>query len=320
MSKISKEKKEVSINLNCYTIGFKEKENKQDVSIKNAFNGKSFLEIINGLISILDTFTNKNNDRVLFIEKVISLNDNIFSCILMKGHNGHETYVGEIDNKKIKPVSTITRQQFSYIPFYCLLSLPDKDSNRLIFLAQSYKQFGYKEVFEEFFRHFYKTKFNMDYNCEIGTLSISKLFDKYINEGDIRKMRFKKYNLTKDLANSLKNTENEKIADDYEMEISIRAKKTGFMGIKQKINLKNSTFTEIFKIDGFDYDEAYADISIGGRKRILNVTSPEKFSAAFDVTEKSKINETTNHPDFISLDLEAKVILTDEILSNLTNQ
>jgi hypothetical protein len=315
---IEKKKKEtISINLNCYVISFREKKKKDNfVSLDLVFGNKTFKQIVQDLITDVDTascFVNVDKTRVFYIDSTISLTDTSFSAIIKKGHSGHETYIDELNGLKVNTTSTITKDKFNSSPFYLLLSKPEKNNYKLLLFAQSYKQFGYKEIFEEAFKKFIKDRFSQDFICEISTLSVASLFERYIRDGNIRKLRFKKNILPKNFENVLGDND---IKDNnlYEAELSIKAKKQGFLGIKKNIKFNDSNFTEIFQFDNFDYDEAYADISIGNRKRTLNISRPSSFSASFDVTEKSCINVLTNHPDFSKLNEEAISILKDEIM------
>ena len=313
-----KEKKEnISINLNCYTISFRERNKKNSfVTLDEVFGAKSFIEIIQSFIKEVDTkscFVNDDKTRVFYINDTLSLTDDTYSAIIKKGHSGHETYIDELNGRGVNTTTTITSDKFNSSPFFLLISRPDNNPFKFVVLAQSYKQFGYKEIFEEAFKKFIKDVHPNEFICEFATLSIASLFEKYINDGSIRKLRFKKNILPKNYENVLGDDDN-KNNNLYEAELVLTAKQQGFMGIKKNISFENSTFAEIFKIDDFDYDEAYADISLGNRKRTLSISNPASFSASYDVTEKANVNSTTNHPDFSLLKNEALSILKEEII------
>jgi hypothetical protein len=313
-----KSDKDVSININCYTIRFRKKNEKDNLDIQTAFGGKKFEDIVQGFITSIDTktFLNASEDRILYLEKSITFNSSIYTGIIRKGYSGQETYVDEMKSNKASTVGKIKTDQFNSSPFYFLLSLPASKSKCFLFLAQSYKQFGFKELFEDAFKKFFKTNYGNDIICEIGTLSIASLFEKYVNDGNIRKLRFKKHILTKNMENIL-GEEDDKDRGNYEMELSVLAKGQGFLGIKKSITLDNTSFIETFKLKDFEYDEAFADVSFGGRKRVLNITRPESFSASYDVTDKTLLDKDTNHPDFVKLNEEVMSILKDEILPHI---
>lgn len=310
-------KEDISINLNCYVISFRKKNKKGNlIELNEVFGSKTFKEIIKEFIKDVDTtscFINNDKSRVFYIDKTISLNENSFSAIIKKGHSGHETYVDEINGSNVKTTNTITKDKFSSSPFYLLISKLEKNNQKLLFFAQSYKQFGYKEIFEEAFKKYINDRYSRDIVCEISTLSVASLFERYIKDGNIRKLRFRKNLLPKNFENIL-GDDDEKDNTLYEVEYSIKTKRKGFLGIKKDIKFNDCNFAEIFKFEAFDYDEAFADISIGNRKRSLNISRPASFSASFDITEKSCIDEKTNHPNFDKLNEEAFNILKEEII------
>lgn len=315
---MAEEKKEdISINLNCYLIKFR-KKNIPNVYYKvaDAFLGSKFSKLVDHFITFLDTKTYKNSkgDRILYLDESLKKKKTYYSGIIKKGYSGQETYIDEIDANKAKTVNTIKSNQFNSSPFYFLIAQPDENSKYIIFLAQSYKQYGFKELFEEAFKEFYKSKISEEYICEFATLSISTLFDKYINEGNIRRVRFKKHGLTQNVENLLSGKEKSR---DFDVELSLIAKKDGFWGIKESINSISSSFIETVKIDNFDYDQAFVDVSFNGRKRVLNVTRPEDFSASYDLTDKCDISVVTKHPNFELLDKEAIALLKEEIIPNI---
>lgn len=312
-------KEEISININCYLIKFR-KRNIKDLyyKVSEVFLNKTFPQIRQNLITFLETKTYKNDpgDRILYIDRIISTKDTYYSGVLKKGYSGQESYIDELTTNKANTVTTVYANQFNSSPFYFLLAQPEVNSTYLIFLSQSYKQFGFKELFEEAFKRFYKDTIGDDFICEFSTLSIASLFEKYINDGDIRKIRFKKHGLTQNTENLLSDEERTEL-ENYEMELSVLARKKGFLGIKKKIITENSSFIETVKIQDFDYDEVFADVSFNGRKRVLNITRPEDFSASYDLTDKAEINPNTKHPNFDTLNKEVISLLMEEIIPNV---
>jgi hypothetical protein len=312
-------KKEIRININCYLIRIRKKNFTNSFNtIEDAFNNKTFKEIIQAFIIFLDThvYQSITRDRILYIDHTLSTHENYYSGIINRGFSGQESYIDEIKKDKPNKIGTVFSNQYNSTPFYFLLSQPEKNSKYIIFLAQSYRQYGFKDLFEEAFKKFYKEKIDPDMVCEFSTLSISSLFDMYINGGNIRKLRFRKHTISKNVENLL-SSEDHWDPEDFEMELSVIAKRKGFLGIKKDINTKTASFVETVKIDGFEYDEAFADISFGGRKRILNISHPEDFSASFDLTEKVGIDPVTKHPYFDVLDIETISLLKDEIIPNI---
>lgn len=316
-----KKEKEVSIGLNCYVIRLRKKgETENYLSITDAFGKKNFKTIMQDFIKTIDTKTymNEEENRILYLDRIITIKDDLLTGILKRGYSGHESYVDEIKNAKANTINTIKRDHFNSTPFFFLVSQPTVDAKHFIFLAQSYKQYGFKEIFQEAFKGFVQASCPNDTTCEIATLSVPALFNKLLDQGDLRKLRFKKHSLPKNYENVLDGNDDRDPAN-YEVEMSIRAKKKGFLGIKTKMKSmkEDALFVEIVKFDDFNYDEAIADVSISGRKRTLNITRPSDFGASYDITDKSAVSKETNHPDFSKVETEALSILRDDIIPNL---
>lgn len=308
----------ISICLNCYSIRFNEKRKPLTKSIQDVFGTTEILEIIRDFVKTIDSkkfYSNKNGDRILYLKNSLPISqaENIYSGIIMKGHNGPETSIEAVIKGEIKTIGTVNKDQYSCLPYFFMLYINKQNPQSIIFLAQSYKQYGFKEIFEESFRSFIINKLE-NITVHFNTLSIASLFEKYIKEGNINRLRFIKHGLLKSAESVLKGDRFKN--ETYEMEMAIKSK-NGFLGIKDSLKYDNASFIEQVQIDGFDYDEAYIDISIAGRKRVMSVTKPSNFSAAFDITHDVRINSETNLPNFDDVRKQALDILKNDLIPYL---
>lgn len=311
---------DISINLNCYTIRFRKKFEKEGyLSVSDVFSSKGFQQIMKGFIKTIDVncYRNEAKDRIMSLEKTMVLKDHIFTGTIRKGHSGHESYIEELNGNKAVQVGVVKTNQFNTSPFFFLVSLPQPGSDYFIFMAQSYRQFGFKEVFEEAFKVFLKNAVGEGIVCEFNTLAVASLFQKYVDNGNIRKLRLRKYGLIQQVEDVVRDKDYER--NDYEVELSIKANrsKKNFLDYLRGLDLEETSFIELFDVDGFEFDEAFVDISIGNRKRVLNFTDPSKFAASFDVTREVPLNRNTKHPNFDKLNHEAQSILINEVIPYL---
>lgn len=304
------------INLNCYTIRFNLKNQSEFSKIKDVFAPDNFKAQMSNFVKTYDTLAYQNDDksRILYLAELLRVESDLISGVMKRGHNGQESDIDEIVKGKPNTVNSVKPSQFNSIYFYFLIFLPNADSDYLIFIAQTYKQYGFKDLFTESYKQYTKSRFADKYTCSINTLTVPKLFSKYIKDGDIRKLRFKSHSLPENLENILGNMDNKKVKD-YEVELSIRAKREGFKNIKN-IDFSKTAFVELYDV-GFEYADVYADISINGRTRAINITNPEKFAASYDVTDRVSRNNDTQRPIYKDLDKEAIKILKEEILVNI---
>lgn len=305
----------ISICLNCYKIRFNEKNKPTQKTIVEVFGTDDIIKISNDFVKVIDlkkVFKNKKEDRILYLKNSYnpSKNKNYYSGIIMKGHSGPQTAIDELVKGEAKTVATINKNQYHCLPYYFLLYINKKNPKDILFLAQSYRQYGFKDVFEDAFREFIKNTSN-EINVKFNTLSVASLYKKYISDGNINKVRFIKYGLIKSAEQVVKG-DNYK-DDNYEMELSIKSK-NGFKYLKSHLNYDDASFIEQVQIDGFDYNEIYADIIVAGRKRSINVTKPSQFSAAYEITDKVRIDKNTYLPDFNEIHLQAIDILENDLI------
>jgi hypothetical protein len=313
---------DVSIVLNCYRVKFKPrgKPDGHFLSIKDVFGTEHLGTIYQEFVKTIDkksVFTSNDESRVLYLKETLdaSKSKNFVAGIVMKGHNGPETDIDELVKGEVKKVTKVSSEQYHCHPYFFLLYAKKENPNELLFVAQSYRQFGFKEVFEDSFKQFVNNYTTANLTIQFNTLSIASLFEKYVTDGKVYKLRFIKHALSKQAEKVLMGDKPEK-KDKYEMELSIKAPK-GFFGIKQAIKYNDASFIEQVQIEGFEYEEAYADVIIGGRKRALNISRPSEFTAAYDITQQVEIDGKTKLPNFDDVLKEAKDVLENDLIPNL---
>ncbi|MDV3865392.1 hypothetical protein CMU00_08840 [Elizabethkingia anophelis] len=316
----NKKKESIAICLNCYKIRFyeKNKKNNNEKKIESVFGTTSLPTIMARLIRNIENqkvFTNKEKDRILYLDKslVNSEENNVYVGIIMKGHNGPQTTIDELIENRLINIGTVHKDQFHCLPYLFLLYINKNNPEDIIFIAQSYRQYGFKEVFEDCFRQFVNLE-SQDTTVKFNPLSIGKLFEKQVHEGFINSIRFRKHGLEKNveaIANG------DKIpSQEYRMELKIQSSQ-GFWGIKKNLSYDDTSFMEQVKIDGFDYTEAFADIIIGNRKRSINITKPKEFVSAYDITNDIRINQETKLPVFEDIKEQAIDILNNDLIPYL---
>ena len=90
-------------------------------------------------------------------------NNNSITGLIRKGITGTESYIDELKSDKesngfkAATIGTIGYNQFNSSPFFFHLVQPDEQSKGILFIAQSYKQYGFKELFQEAFKEFTKS-------------------------------------------------------------------------------------------------------------------------------------------------------------------
>lgn len=311
-------KNSISICLNCYRIRFNKKNTQKEKNVSDVFGTTSIVKIAQRYIKSIDlkkVFKTDDESRILYLNKTLQIDDtkNFFAGLIMKGHNGPQTNIDELVGSEVKTVGTVSKDQYHCLPYVFILYVNPDEPDSIIFIAQSYRQYGFKEIFEDSFKNFVEGE-STDTSVKFNFLSIATVFERNIQEGLIKGLRFVKHGLHKSAENVLKGDKNPD--SDYTVEMSIKSK-SGFLGIKKDIKYDDASFIEQVKIDGFDYDEALADIIIAGRKRIINITKPLEFSTTYDITENVEIDPNTKLPNFNDVLVQALDILENDLIPYL---
>ena len=311
-------KDSISICLNCYKIKFNKKNTPNEKNIESVFGTSNIVKIAQRYINTIDlkkVFKTDDDSRILYLKSTLKADEkkNYYAGILMKGHNGPQTNIDELVGSEVKTVNTVSKDQYHCLPYAFLLYINPDDTNEIIFIAQSYRQYGFKEIFEESFK-FYVNGECSETNVKFNPLSLASAFDKNIQEGLIKGLRFVKHGLHQSAESVVR--DDKKPKSDYTMELSIKSK-SGFCGIKKDIKYNEASFIEQVQIDGFEYDEALADVIFAGRKRVINLTKPLEFSTSYDITEAVEIDLNTKLPNFDDVLSEALDILENDLIPYL---
>lgn len=313
-----KRKETIVVCLNCYRIRFQEKNKSIEKDISNVFGN-------NDLISIMEkfgkwtgqnhVFKNKKEDRILYHKAPLRVSrfDNIYSGVVMKGHNGPQTSIDELIGSQVQQVGTVSKDQFHCLPYFFLMYLDRNKPDSIVFIAQSYRQFGFKEIFEECFRDFIGKESNTT-TIIFNPLSVAPLFEQQMNNGIMKKVTFIKYGLHSSVEELVRG--DNLLPEEYEMQLSLKSKK-GIWGLKKRLNYENTSIIEQIKIDNFDYDEAVAEVFLSGRKRIINISKPTEHPACYDITDQIEIDNTTKLPNFDHITTAAFDILNNDLIPHI---
>lgn len=303
-----------AVSLNCYSIRFNKKNIAGDLTLKEVFGTVDFKKIMNEIFKTYSTlaFNSKDKKSMVYMIRKLTTSDTIFSGVIKKGQSGQETDIDELVKGKPKTVSSVKAEQYSSSHFYFLFAIPKKNADSIIFIAQSFGLYGFKEIFAESFKDYIEKKFSNQFTCKVGNISIPQLVEEYFKKGDVRTIRIKRHSLDPNFENLLNKSERLN-TKDYEVETTIKARKKGF-SLFSSLKLARSTYLEVLGDPGDTYDEVFADISVNKRMRSINISNPDRFVAAFDVTDKVEYEKTSKRPIFSKLDVIAIDVLREELL------
>lgn len=320
-------KKLSKINLICYVIRFRKKGDSIGNYIKfSQLFPKGFVDFSQRFISSVDleTYQNSDGELILDIEHTdySFLNRNILTGVFEKGTKAKSgAAIKEIKRKKAVTVKKIKGHEYTTIPYFFLFGATQNiDTRGCVFMAQTFGIYGFKELFTEAFQSFVKREFDDDISCDINTLSNPTLFEKVIKTSGVRKLKYRKHSLPPILDEVVgEKIENDIDRDFFDVELSISAKREGYLYMRNALDkMVKGNHASIEFSDGgnFTYDEVYADMYIGGNKRVVNVTKPSNFGAIYDVGDDIDY-DNEGQPKFESIRDISLNIYENDILKNV---
>lgn len=297
-----------SVSLACYTIRIKERRtvNYYDVGDIEGVN------LINILESFLKTVSTHpivyENDKKALQCKKYNINRNHINGLFTTGEYGYEneliniidntqSYTKEINDAELHPLYFLTE----IVPGY----------NNAIILMQRFGQLGFRTLFAQGLKEYFENNYPTC-TVELKPLVPRQLLNEYIDNGTIKKFRFIRNSLPRDIADRL---EDDGVSDeDGYVEYIIGIKKN-INGIPMKERLQDffnsdRSINEFIELENFEYDTVKVELKLRNKTRTINLGEPNSLRSYIDITETIDMGYN-GHPIFESLDNEAKEILAD---------
>ncbi len=279
--------------------------------IPNGENYIHFNEILRDYFnSRLNIFIdNEKNQKLLSVQNynnyIEEINGNriryhYHAGILETGSYGYSSTIRDVETNHVilQKLSTYAET----LPFFYSFFVPH-EGNACVCVFQRFKGFGYKSVFEDDFKAFFKERFpNLKFT--LNALLPQEYVARFLSDGRILKLRLIKNNLPEDLADAI--TDNRNDAVDSNAEIVISAKPRGDLGVNQGFKEKllrilshETPLQKAFEVKNFEYDNIKIEVKLGSTTKTLNIGDLENLTGYFDVTDDVIIND--GHPEYDSI-------------------
>lgn len=181
------------------------------------------------------------------------------------------------------------------LPFFYGIYTPESGTE-CICIFQRFSNYGFKSIFESELVDYFKQNYS-DYKITMNALLPSDYINNFITDGRLLKLRLLKNSLPEDLADAIGNNN-----ENAKAELVIKAEARGNLGIRNnilRIFHKESTVTQAFEVQGFEYDSAKIEVKIGSTKKTIDLGELENVTGYFDITEDVEIDD--GHPSFNSI-------------------
>jgi hypothetical protein len=296
------------VSLACYTIRIKERRS-NDYYLVEDVEGES-------LIVLLDHFFNSLSNRPIVYEndqkaircKQYDFNNNYLNGLVTTGEYGYENELVNIVNNT--PSYTRDIEDAEFYPFYFLTEIvPGYDE--AIILMQRFGQLGFRTLFSKSLKNYFKENYP---NCtlELKPLVPRQLLNEYVDNGTIKKFRFIRHNLPRDIADRL---EEDGVRDEDGYAEYVIGVKRNVDGIPMKERLQSFfnndlRIREFIELENFEYDSVKVELKLRSKTRTINLGDPDSLRSYIDITDEIEIG-INGHPEFESIDEEAKEVLAD---------
>jgi len=263
------------------------------ININNIF--ESYFNLIRG-----EYFDHEQNQKFFTIQTynhIIEYNENLIryhkhTGILETGSYGYSSKIYDMETNQVVFVKLPENPEM--LPFFYGIYSPE-NGTECICVFQRFASYGFKTIFEDALVDYFKENYS-NYRLTLNALLPSDYINNFLNKGRIVKLRLLKNTLPEDIADAYGNNNNETY------EVVIKAGKRGSLRIMDKIRRifnRESTVTQAFEVQGFEYDNAKIEVRVGNATKTLDLGELENLTGYFDITEEVETDD--GHPIYDSI-------------------
>ncbi|MBS0345314.1 MAG: hypothetical protein JSR69_02550 [Proteobacteria bacterium] len=197
------------------------------------------------------------------------------------------------------------KHEAGLIPFFMKIAPSDQPTKALL-VSQKFRTLGVKtELYGAFGA--YVRALNPDWTLKLEKIVPSELINKYLKDGTVKTIRFITHEKPSDVAEALSNAVPDEASSG--VELVVKAKRGRSLGSSVLNWYKNKTpISSLVTLPQMKYSEIKVDVSIGGKKKTLDLTSMHKTGAVVDVTNELTF-DAKGHPTVDSLLVSSKSLI-----------
>ncbi len=293
-----------------YTIRIKERgKSTRHPLLSSFFEREDLFHVIKAYLSKRkgQPLVDQDLHRALIVER-FETSHRSFSGVFRKGEFGTEEPLMKIRDFDIAHIKQ--KDEAHMFPYYFYAIIPQV-SNEGLMVFEKIGHLGIKENFDRDFGTFF-TKRYPKFLIEINPLLPKKVFEIYIDRGEISKIRFVRFKVPADLFDQLDITNFE---EQVEAELVLKIKESVHKKIKNKIKKfikAENPITEFVELPDFKFSDVKIDLALNGRTRAFSLQRPLSSGAVLDLTKDDGLVEGSNgHPTFESIDFVARQFAND---------
>lgn len=303
------------VKLEVYTFRIRKKRDKENYINLDEFDGGDMLEFFQKYLNSfnVDIVINEQRKKSLkFLSDFTRFNskDRTISGILESGDYGVDStildqHTGAVKFKKNK-------DDLDVKPFYFFLSLPSRHNKGMVVL-QRLGIYGINGIFTQHFAEFFQEKYD-DYIVEFNPLISRQLAKEFIDNGLVKEITLRRYDLPDQLEDKLGLTNHKDVA---RIEIKIIAKSRKNLPFEDRIKRffenPNAALFDIPALNALGFDGNHTSsvrIKSGSNTRTIDLSDTGQIRPYYDISKEVLLMEN-NHPEFESIDSVARQLINE---------
>ncbi|MCH8489001.1 MAG: hypothetical protein LAT81_03590 [Oceanicaulis sp.] len=224
------------------------------------------------------------------------------------GHVKYGTYGFEStlrDNRTMKANYRRKTNDIEEIPLFYEFWFPDGEDYGFLCM-QSFQGRSCITLLVESIRDKFEEE-NQGYYFRIKKLMPNDLIGSLYKESSVKNLRLIKASSNGDIADNFIKAD----PDDVNFEFVWKARRNKSLGsLKSIASSLNKNAAGLVEFEGIEFEQAVADIRVGGKLRRVGIMGPNADAGVIDITD-DVVFGTNGHPTFASLQIESEKILTE---------
>lgn len=306
------------IRLEVYTLKVRKQREEFAVRLDNFLEKSDFLDFFRDYIKSFDNKLSINESQQKSIqfkaESVRVLSDQrIISGVIESGDYGIESTIVDITTGQIKYHKT--NDDADIKPFYFLFHLP-KESDKAFVILQRIGIYGINGVFKNHLELFFKQRYDQ-FLIELSPFVSRKLAQSFIQNGAIRELTLRRYNLPSDVTDKLGLVGHSE--DILSIELRITAKQKHALPYNTKVqkfvNNRNVAMFDIKELQNLGFDGEHKSsikVTLGKNTRTVDLSETGQIRPYYDINSEVE-KDSSGHPIFESINQIAIGLINDLI-------
>lgn len=307
-----------TITLSAYELNIRPVRETNNLLIISDFNnGNDLLDFLTKFIVNWQSDSQELIDNIE-LQKVLRLSSGTLnpfgrqlSGLIESGEYGYSSEIIDVTSGQSVHLKSVNHAEL--IPFYFQLLIP-QNRTKGILLLQRFKQFGISKIFSETIAREFTKQFP-GLKIIIKPLVSDEIAHNLITQGQLKKITFKKLNLTPNILNASDNNEHENFGRIEYSIVANRGCSLPFLnGLLERIRTSGN-IPELFGLAEFEFNLISVTVKLNGRSRTLDLSTLDDVGAFFDITNQVKINKDSAHPEINSIREISNEIINDLFVS-----